>query len=127
MQDNNIHIVLSDVVDIPSVLLAEDICRIFCFSMATLHRRLKEEYEFLKEESRNRTDNNEVYGRFPLPINAGGSKRRRLIWSRDSIENFLNSGKQHKTKLETSTQRKQRADAARADLQRRGVHVNTED
>lgn len=112
-----------DVIDIPPVLLAKDVCRICRFSLATLYRRVEEEYELLEEESRNRTGNNEERSRFPLPINTGGTKRRRLIWSRDSIEQFLNGQEQRSVKVETPAQRKQRANIARADLERRGVRV----
>ena len=96
-----------DVVDIPPVLLTEDICRICRWSVATLDRHLKD-------------------GRFPSPIDSGGTKRRRRIWSRDSIERFLAGQEQSNVTTETPTQRKQRANVARADLQRRGVRVNSE-
>jgi len=96
-----------DVVDIPSVLITEDVCRICRWSVATLDRRLKD-------------------GCFPLPINSGGTKRRRRMWSRDSILEFLNGQEQNNVKTETPTQRKQRVNAARADLERRGVRVNSE-
>jgi len=99
-----------DAIDIPLVLKAEDVVKICRISTATLYRWLK--------ESRDGIDNN-----FPLPIDTGGTKRR-LLWSRDAIENFLNGGEQRNIKIETATQRKQRANAARADLQRRGVRVN---
>lgn len=96
-----------DVVDIPSVLLTGDVCRICRFSVATLDRRLKD-------------------GCFPSPIDSAGTKRRRRIWSRDAIERFLAGQEQGNAKIETPTQRKRRANAARADLQRRGVRVDSE-
>ena len=96
-----------DVVDIPSVLLTEDVCRICRWSVAKLDRCLKD-------------------GSFPPPINFGDAKRRRRIWNRDSVMRFLNGQEQSNAKTETSTQRKQRANAARADLVRKGVRVNSE-
>ena len=97
----------TDVIDIPPVLYAEDVCRICRFSDATLNRRLKE-------------------GCFPLPLDTGGTKRCRRIWSRDSIKRFLAGQGQINVKTETPTRRKQRADVARAELERRGVRVNAE-
>ena len=93
------------VIDIPPVLHAEDVCRICRLTLATLNRRVED-------------------GSIPSPIN-GGAKRRRRIWSRKSIEDFLNGGEQ-RNKSETPTQRKQRANAARVDLERRGVQINSE-
>jgi hypothetical protein len=115
-----------DVVEIPPVLLVDDLCRIFRCSVAKLDRLLKEEYERLEEYPNNRTGTNEPDVCFPLPIDTGGTKRRRRIWSRDSVERFLAGREQSKVKIETPTQRKQRANIARADLERRGVRVNSE-
>jgi hypothetical protein len=113
-----------DVVGIPPVLYAEDLCRIFRCSGAKLDRILEAEYMRLEEESRNQTGNNETRGRFPLPLDTGGGKRQRRIWSRTAVENFLNSGEQREIKIETPTERKQRANAARQSLKEMGVKLD---
>ena len=101
-----------DAIGIQSVLTAEEVVIICRISLATLYRWLK--------ESRSETG-----GRFPLPIDTGGAKRR-LKWSRASIEQFLNGQEQNSVKPETPTQRRQRANVARVDLERRGVKINPE-
>ena len=96
-----------DVIDIPPVLFADDVCKICRLSLASLDRHVKD-------------------GCLPSPINSGGTKRRRRMWSRESIERFLAGQEQSNAKIETPTHRKRRANVARADLERRGVKINPE-
>jgi len=90
------------------LLGAQDIILLFCISLATLFR-------WLREARAGRSD-------FPLPVPSPG---RRLLWKRDSIEAYL--AKQHPPnvpKIETPSQLKKRHNAAMSQLEtKHGVKV----
>ena len=93
---------------IEPVLTMDDVTKIFRVSIPTVNRWLR-----AARQGQNH---------FPLPVNGPG---RKLIWSKDAIENFLAGISQAASapKVETASKRRRRHEAAMSELEKHGVKV----
>jgi len=101
--------------NIDPVLCIDELRQILSVSTATIYRWLA--------ESRSQDG-----GAFPLPVNTGGRKRR-LLWTRSSIQAFLdnqNSGTHQQPSLNfvSAAEHRKRDRAARQSLKAMGVKLN---